>query len=43
MRIDGSRIEEAIENRFGTDKSWADDSRQVLEFVEMAGSLTFVC
>ena len=43
MRIDGSRIDEFVADRFGTNKSRANNSRQVPEFVETVGLPTVVC
>lgn len=42
MRIYGSRTDESIADRFGIDKSWADNSQQVSEFMETIGPLIVV-
>ena len=43
MKIYGSRIDEAIDDGFGIDRSWVDDSRHGLDFMETVRLLTIVC
>lgn len=42
-RINNLRTNESVIDRFGTDRSWVDDNREVSGLVEMVEPLTVVC
>lgn len=43
MMIDGSRTDGLVIDRFGTNKSRVDNSRQVSDFLEIVGPPIVVC